>query len=265
MRRRMRNILSGLLVLSVASLTGCASDSFDGVGSGGGPGGKGDGDTEEGLHVVAKTTTLGPYNVIRWPVAVDDASDVDDTINAAMAFEVVTGEDLEAIKREWASGGDFHQGLTMADFEVNANIRNVLSVTINYEWLGAYPDMSFVYVNFNSNTGAAVAITDILRESSLPAIATRLDTELQARIAQLKTELAAEIQSGEIEATQWDELHVTVADLASFSTTPDGITFHYDADFPHAIQALEPDGEFEVAFEDLDADISETGLWADEY
>ena len=56
-----------------------------------------------------------------------------------------------------------------------------------------------------------------------------------------------------------------MADLESFSTTPDGITFHYDAGFPHAIIALAPDGEFPVSFEDLEPAISADGLWADEY
>jgi hypothetical protein len=260
----MRNTLSGILLLTLATISGCATDAADTAGPGGSGGGKADGSTE-GLHVRTVTTQLGTYNEIKWPEVVDDASDVDDTINAQITFDLITGESLEETKRLWADGEDFHTGVDSADFEVNANIRNVLSMSIHYETLYAYPDMQDAYVNFNSNTGAAIGITDILTEASLPVIASKLDVVLQARIAQLKTELAAEIESGEVEATQWDDLHVTAADLESFSTTPDGITFHYDAGFPHAIVALEPDGEFKVPFEALDPAISSTGLWADEY
>ena len=260
----MRNTLSGILLLTLATVSGCATDGADSVGPGGSGGGKADGSTD-GLHVRTVTTTLSADNVIKWPEVVDDASDVDDTINAAITFETITGENLEETKRLWADGEAFHQGVANAEFAVNANLRNVLSLSINYETLYAYPDMQFAYVNFNSNTGAPVAITDLLTESSLPVIASKLDAVLQTRIKQLKTELAAEIASGEIEPTQWDELHVTAADLATFSTTPAGITFHYDPGFPHAIVALEPDGEFKVSFGDLEPAISGTGLWADEY
>jgi len=265
----MRILNSSALLFALATIAGCATDGADGgAGGTGGGGGKGDDGSERGLHVEAHVTTLGPQNEIRWPVAVDDASEVDNIINEALKFETITsGEDLEAIKAAWAAAGpdDVVGGLVSADFKVDGNVRNVLSLTIQQEWLGAYIDISNTYLNFNSNTGAAVAITDILTEASLPVIASRLDEVLQARIATLKTELAAEIASGEIEATQWDELHVTAADLAAFSTTNEGITFHYDPGFPHVIQALEPDGDFKVTIDELDPAINLEGLWADEY
>jgi hypothetical protein len=260
----MRTTLSGLLLLTLATISGCATDGADSAGPGGSGGGKADGSTD-GLHVRTVTTQLGVDNAIKWPEVVDTASDVDDKINAQITFETITGENLEETKRLWADGEAFHQGVDSAEFEVNANLRNVLSMSIHYETLYAYPDMQDAYVNFNSNTGAAIGIKDLLTEASLPVIASKLDVVLQARIKQLKTELAAEIASGEVEATQWDELHVTAADLESFSTTPDGITFHYDPGFPHVIVALEPDGEFKVPFEQLEPAISGTGLWADEY
>lgn len=259
----MRNSL-GLLLLASASLIGCAAEGIDNPGSGPG-GGKADG-ADEGLHVEARVTKLGELNEIRWPVAVDTGSEVDNKINSKLGFEDITGENLEETKARWASNTEeVQQGVDAADFTVNANIRNVLSLTINYETIYAYPDFHNAYMNFNSNTGDPVVITDILTTESLPAIATRLDAVLQTRIATLKTELAAEIASGEVSADQWDGLHVTAHDLESFSTTPEGITFHYDPGFPHAIIALAPDGDFAVTLEQLDPAISADGLWAGEY
>ncbi len=260
---------STALFLFVASITaGCAADGSDPTINGGG-GGKADEDMEQGLHVRAQVTTLAEGVEIRWPVAVDSESEVDDIINSKMNFNEVTGENLEEMKRAWASRmpDEIIHGIDMADFEVTGNVRNVLSVAINYETVYAYLDFQNVYLNFNSNTGAPVAITDILKATSLPTIAARLDEQLQARIAQLKVDYAAEIASGEIEATQWDELHVAAGDLQSFSTTPEGITFHYDPGFPHVIQALEPSGDFAVSINDLDPAIRTDmdGLWADEY
>lgn len=261
----MATSLTNVLLLGFATLAGCAADGIDAPGSAGG-GGKSDDGGEQGLHVRTVKTQLGPDNAISWPQAVDAESDVDDKINAALSFETITGENLEEITSAWATDPEeVHPGLQSVNFTVDGNVRNVLSLTINQEYLGAYIDFSSSYHNFNSNTGAPVGITDILTSSSLPTIASVLDKELQSRIAELKTELAAEIASGEVEASTWDDLHVTAESLEAFSATSDGITFHYDPGFPHVIQALEPSGEFEVSIDALDAAISPTGLWANEY
>jgi len=258
----MRNM--SLLFLLSASLIGCATEGSESSGPGGTGGGKADGD--EGLHVVAKVTKLNDFSELKWPQAVDAHSEVDDKINAQLDFEAITGENFEeTVRKGMSTTEEVFQGVSNTDFTVDGNVRNVLSLSISVETIYAYPDMHYSYLNFNSNTGAAVKITDILKESALPTIASRLDAVLQTRIATLKTEMAAEIMSGEISADQWDGLHVTAADLEQFSTTPEGITFHYDAGFPHVIQALEPDGEFAVTINDLDPAISPDGLWADEY
>ena len=258
----MLNSISTAL-LTALTLVGCATDGADRAGPGG-AGGKADGD--EALHIEARVTKLGELNEIRWPVAVDTSSEVDNVMNAKLGFEAVTGENLDELKAKWAAGGDGpQQGVDEADFEITANVRNVLSVAIRYETIYAYIDFHHAYLNFNPITGAEVAITDLLDAASLPGLAAKLDHELQARIAKLKTDYAAEITNGEVEATQWDGLHVRADDLASFSTTQEGITFHYDPGFPHALVALAPDGEFAVAFEDLDAAIRTDGLWAGEY
>jgi hypothetical protein len=259
----MRNTL-GLLLFASATLIGCAADGIDSPGNGPRGGGKADG--EEGLHVVARVTKLGDFSEIRWPEAVDTYSEVDDLINSKLGFEDITGENLDEIIRKWETGTEeVQQGVVSADFTVDGNVRNVLSLTISYETVYAYPDFHNAYLNFNSNTGASIGITDILTAQSLPVIASRLDVVLQTRIAALKTKLAAEIASGEVSADQWDGLHVTAEDLESYSTTPEVITFHYDPVVPHAIVALAPDGEFKVTLEQLDPAISPDGLWDDEY
>jgi hypothetical protein len=138
----------------------------------------------------------------------------------------------------------------------------VLSISVHYEYLGAYSTTNYAYLNFDLATGAKLEITDLLDKAQLPAIVARLEPMLQARIAKTKQEFAADIQSGDIPADQWDALHVTVESLSSFTTTPAGITFHWDAGFPHVMQALAPDGELPIAFADLTGRINPRGPWA---
>lgn len=213
------------------------------------------------LQVTATTTRLSDTNVIHWPNVVDDRSHADDVINRALDFETITGEKLADVQARWAPGAqDMPMGVLSADFTVAANQRGVLSIVIEFETLGAYPQTNHAYLNFDAASGAPVTIGQLLDPASLPALAQRLDTVLQARIAKSQQEHTAEVQAGEIEAGLWDNLHVTVESLESFTTTPTGIAFHWDADFPHVMQALAPDGELPVAFADLR--INPRGPWA---
>ncbi|MDX2087095.1 MAG: hypothetical protein SFX73_04565 [Kofleriaceae bacterium] len=252
-------LLSAFLI--VGSITGCATQASDGPEGGGG--GKADDGNEAGLHVRAIVTELNEFSSIRWPEAVDEASDVDDVINAQLDFETITGEKLEDVKTRFDNGD--MSGLASADFHVDGNVRNVLSLTIDLEWLAAYSSFYSEYKNFNSMTGEMVEITDLLTADKLPELAAELDAKLQARIAQIKADNREAIASGELDESMWAYLHVMPEHLASFSTSPEGITFHWRAGFPHAYQALEPNGEFVVSMVDLENYISADGLWAEEY
>lgn len=255
----MRNASHLVFVLSTV-LAGCATQPGDATGPDGNGGGKADG--EDGLHIEAAVTTLSASNVIRWPRAVDTSSTADDIANLELPFELITGENLEQIQRSWQlSPESLHQGVDAADFEVTANQRGVLSLAIHYETQYAYPDTHHVYLNFDRSLGALVLVTDLLDEAALPTLAATLDAALQVRLAQLKSDFAAEIAAGDIDATQWDGLHVTADSLAQYSTTPDGVTFHWDAGFPHALAALAPDGDFEVPFADLQPYVNPVGPW----
>jgi len=78
-------------------------------------------------------------------------------------------------------------------------------------------------------------------------LATLLDSKLQAEIRQILSETGDEGKS----VYEGKNLRFEVKDLENFAVGPNGITFLYEAGFPHVIQALEPDGQYLLSFVEL--------------
>jgi hypothetical protein len=58
---------------------------------------------------------------------------------------------------------------------------------------------------------------------------------------------------------QLDQLSFTQENLDEFSVGDKGVTFLYDAGFPHVIQALEPDGRYFFSYALLRPHLKSTG------
>jgi hypothetical protein len=175
-------------------------------------------------------------SVLRWPLVVgEDGDPAVELMNAALDFELITGEPLEAVVENYAGCG---RGLVGADFEVNTDCAGILDITIVTEWLGAYPSTSRHYVNLDTETGAVLTPADLFSPGGMPELAALLDDTLQARIA------ARELAMGEeLEPLLTGDTRFDVEDLSSFSILPGGVVFHFDFAFPHAALAAEPDGD----------------------
>jgi hypothetical protein len=77
-----------------------------------------------------------------------------------------------------------------------------------------------------------------------------VDRELQREIKRLANE-NKEPEEKEVVDGAYDNLKFERKDLDEFSVGPRGITFLYDAGFPHVIKALEPEGHYFFSYSDL--------------
>lgn len=175
-------------------------------------------------------------SVLRWPLVVgEDGDPAVELMNAALDFELITGEPLEAVMENYAGCG---RGIVGADFVVNTDCGGILDITIVTEWLGAYPSTSRHYVNLDSETGAVLTPADLFSPDGMPELAALLDDTLQARMAAKELEMGEELDPWLAEDTRFD-----LEDLSSFSILPGGVVFHFDFAFPHVALAAEPDGD----------------------
>lgn len=160
---------------------------------------------------------------ISWPVVSGNFSGIS-RINEILNYRNVTGETLEQTRENYKLHGS---GIVGAFFLVNWIDAELIDLTITVETLGAYPSSMVFNYCFNLDTGEEIVPEDLFMEDRIPDLVQMCNAELQNRTG------------SEIE----EEFTFTVENLKQLGIKRGGIVFHYDFNFPHAIAALEPDGE----------------------
>jgi len=141
------------------------------------------------------------------------------------------------------------------DFKVNYNKRHILDISFWQSGTGAYPDTHHAHRTISLRTGDVLKAQDVFESGALYALAGMANEKLRAEIAeQIKVveqdkELDADGRSSIKE--QLSGLSFNVEHLDNFEVGEAGVTFLYDAGFPHVIQALEPDGRYFFTYAQL--------------
>ena len=141
------------------------------------------------------------------------------------------------------------------DFKVNYNKRHLLDISFWQTGSGAYPDTHHAHFVISLRTGDVLKAQDVFEGGALYALAGMAHEKLRAEVAeQIKVveedkELDADGRSGIKE--QLSGLSFNVEHLDNFEVGDKGVTFLYDAGFPHVIQALEPDGRYFFTYAQL--------------
>ncbi len=194
----------------------------------------------------------GDGAVLVWPLVVGLAFDEAIVrMNEALAWENVTGEPLEETLALYAATG---RGYTGSRFTVNTEDRGIIDLTIEIDFVGAYPSTTRHFFTFATETGMRPEARDLFIGDSLEVLAGVLDTLLADRMAE------AERAWGE--PGMYEGHAFTTDDLESFSIMGDGVEFHYDFGFPHVAEAAEPDGDILMTWDRIAPFIDPDGLLA---
>ena len=141
------------------------------------------------------------------------------------------------------------------DFKVNYNKNQLLDITFWQTGTAAYPDTHHKHFTISLRTGDVLKAADVFEPASLYALAGLAHEKLRAEIGEMvkvveeDPHLAAEDKPSLKDALAG--LSFGVADLDNFMVGDRGLTFLYDAGFPHAVQALEPDGQYFFSYAQL--------------
>ena len=150
------------------------------------------------------------------------------------------------------------------NYKVAYNKNYLFDITFSQSGEGAYPDTQFKHLLINLRTGEIVKASDAFTPSTLTQLAAMADKKLQAEVAEIiksvetEKDVSAEQKSSEKESLA--ELKFKVEHLDDFSVSDQGITFLFDAGFPHVIKALEPDGRYFFSYSELKSFIEPNGL-----
>ncbi|HEX7316570.1 MAG TPA: hypothetical protein VF297_21895 [Pyrinomonadaceae bacterium] len=145
--------------------------------------------------------------------------------------------------------------LTEFDYKVNYNRNDILDITFRQEGVGAYPDTHYKHFAIDLKTGEVIKAADAFEPDALQRLAALANEKLRAEVAartavvEQDKETDAEGKASLKESLQ--QLTFGVEHLEEFEVSDRGVTFLYDAGFPHVIQALEPDGRYFFSYGQL--------------
>ncbi len=178
-------------------------------------------------------------------------------VRSAIALEKIFGYSL----------ADYRSDTWLSEFEykVNYNRDHLLDITFTQSGMAAYPDEHQKHFLINLRDGNIVNASDVFEAGRLQALAALVDGELQREIRQLTKENRESNNDPEQRESiggAYENLKFEVANLNQFSVGATGVTFLYDAGFPHIIKALEPEGRYFFTYSALRDFIRRDGLLA---
>lgn len=153
--------------------------------------------------------------------------------------------------------------LSEFDYEVNYNRNFILDITFTQSGVAAYPDTHSKHFAINLKTGEVIKARDVFKSASLRTLAEMVDKKLQEEINETRRDVMQQPDTTAEEKQslqeQFAQLKFQVEHLDEFSISDKGITFLYDAGFPHVIQALEPVGKYFFSYAELRSYIKPEG------
>jgi hypothetical protein len=193
---------------------------------------------------------------VRYPIVLGlSNSSVLRRVQRTLAIKNVFGMSLEEYRRD--------DGLENFDYKINYNKNYLLDITFQHSGMGAYPSTETRHFLINLKNGMIIKAADAFRAealATLPAMANqklKAETKELAKVVADDKELDAEQKASLKE--QLEQLTFTVDSLNQFSVSDKGLTFLYDAGFPHVIQALQPNGEYFFTYAEVRSYIKPTG------
>lgn len=148
-------------------------------------------------------------------------------------------------------------------YKVNFNRNNILDITFTQSGSGAYPDTQTTHFAINLKNGSAIKASDVFLTDNLQTLSVIVNRKLQNEIKTILKDLRESKSDAEdirIANEAGEVLEFKIENLDDFSVSAKGITFLYDAGYPHVIQAFEPIGRYFFSYTELKPYIKRDGL-----
>ena len=148
-------------------------------------------------------------------------------------------------------------------FKVNFNQNYILDLTFTQSGSGAYPDTHTKHFALNLRTGTIIRASDVFVGEKLQSLAALVNRKLQGELQQILKENSgsgSDAEDTRIIKDSQEGLEFKRENLADFSVGAKGVTFLYDAGYPHAIQAFEPTGRYFFTYAELKPYLKRDGL-----
>jgi hypothetical protein len=173
-------------------------------------------------------------------------------VQAAIAPKAVMGESVKELESDFQTAG----WLSTLTYQVDYNKNSIVALTYTKEGVGAYPSSFKFYVAVDLQTGKVIKVADLFTPEGLEKVADTINQSMQKRI---QTAIAKNANQDTDLKSRLSGKQFNVENLNTFVIGEKGITFIYDFDFPHVIQALAPDGNFFLSYAELQPSVKPIG------
>ena len=190
------------------------------------------------------------------------ARDFPERKRAIITYPVVVGPRNSPVLRKIRAMFDFKNifGSSLADYrsdtwlsefayKVNYNRDYILDITFTQDGVGAYPDGGYKHFAINLRNGELIRAADAFDQGALEKLTAMVDAQLQAENQETIKQAGSEDRASAEELLK--DLKFTTSNLDDFAVSEEGVTFLFDAGFPHAVQAFEPGGSYFFSYADL--------------
>lgn len=191
---------------------------------------------------------------------------------ATITYPVVTGlKDARVLRRVQAilqiknvfdsSIAEYRDNAWLEEltYEVNYNKNSIFDITFSETGTGAYPDDHSRHFVINLKNGRVFKASDVFVVDKFDGLAALVDAQLQDELKEIARESAKDLPEYQEIVQSQGELKFAAKNLDDFSVSAKGITFLFDAGYPHVIRAFEPGGQYFVSFEELKPYIKRDG------
>jgi hypothetical protein len=139
-------------------------------------------------------------------------------------------------------------------YEVNFNQQHILDITFSQTGTAAYPDSQSRHFAIDLRDGSTIKAAQVFVADKQEELAGLVNGKLQAELKSILDSLHdsnSDPEDARIAKEAQEPLEFKVENLRDFSVGEKGLTFLYDAGYPHAIQAFEPNGEYFFSYAEL--------------
>ena len=198
------------------------------------------------------------------------ARDFPDRKRAIITYPVVVGPRNSPVLRKIRAAFDFKNifGSSLAEYradtwlsefayKVNYNRDYILDITFTQEGVGAYPDGGYKHFAISLRNGELIRAADAFDSAALEKLAAMADAQLQAENQETIKQVGSEDRATAEELLKG--LKFTTSHLDNLAISDQGVTFLFDAEFPHAVQAFEPSGSYFFSYAELKPYIKRDG------
>ncbi|MEZ5016330.1 MAG: hypothetical protein R2800_04705 [Flavipsychrobacter sp.] len=205
---------------------------------------------------IAISSCNGSITSIHQNTNSDDCSNAKANKKIQSVYSIETLFDMTAEEaEEWRTTPNEDRpvnGYHYYNVDTTYNNNCLLSVVVTFDYTGAYPSTAFYYFTFDKNTGEQLDIYDIVNEGMAAPIISKYTRRVETIIAEGRKELSdkEELYSYNNQIEQYRNFNFPHR-IEDFYITEEGFVFVIPFDFPHVVQALQPNNIIEIPKNDI--------------